>query len=74
MSGDTARIMHRPDCDVCSSIDGTVTPALYDGKTVHGPWAYMCEACFAVVGVGRGPLGQLLLVTDEEPNEEGRTG
>jgi hypothetical protein len=73
MSGDTATVYARPDCDVCQSIDGTVTPALYDGKTIHGPWAYMCQACFDVIGVGRGPLGQLLIVADEQPNKEGRT-
>lgn len=43
-----------PDCDVCPTRG--VSPAgeaSYDGKTVYGPWAYMCEPCWAAVGVGR---------------------
>lgn len=27
---------------------------LIDGKTVYGPWACMCEKCFAQHGVGSG--------------------
>jgi hypothetical protein len=31
-----------PNCDFCS-MNGITTPAPYDGKTVHGPWANMCN-------------------------------
>jgi len=38
-----------PKCDFCGRI------ARYDGRTKHGGhWAYMCEACFAIHGVGLG--------------------
>lgn len=30
------------------------TPAVVDGKTVHGPWANMCEECFRELGTGLG--------------------
>jgi len=39
-----------PPCDICR---GATVPAVYDGRTVHGPWAYMCEAHWAEHGVGR---------------------
>lgn len=32
-----------PNCDLCTQ-EGKQTPARYDGRTVMGPWAYMCEA------------------------------
>jgi len=38
-----------PKCDFCGKI------ARYDGRTKHGGhWAYMCESCFAIHGVGLG--------------------
>ena len=33
-----------PKCDFCNN------DAVYDGKTVKGPWAYMCEKHFAIWG------------------------
>jgi hypothetical protein len=45
----TAKVPRFPDCDVCGSVAG----ALYDGRTIHGPWAYMCEKCWKRIGVGR---------------------
>jgi hypothetical protein len=42
----------RPTCDICN-----VRPAAIDGKTVHGPWAFMCDPCHSKIGVGLG-LGQ----------------
>jgi hypothetical protein len=43
------------DCDLCGA------PAKYDGKTVMGPWAYMCEKCFKENGIGLGVgKGQIL--------------
>jgi len=38
-----------PKCDFCGRI------ARYDGRTKHnGHWAYMCQDCFAIHGVGLG--------------------
>ena len=37
-----------PACDFCGRA------ARYDGKTKRGPWAYMCEECFPILGVGLG--------------------
>lgn len=34
-----------PKCDLCKESD-----ALYDGKTLWGPWAYMCEDCQKEIG------------------------
>lgn len=31
-------------CDFCGDT------ARYDGKTIRGPWAYMCEDCFVLYG------------------------
>jgi hypothetical protein len=54
-----ATLSTRPDCET--------VPAYYDGKTVMGPWAYMCESCFQRVGVGLGlGRGQRLVVRDEK--------
>jgi hypothetical protein len=33
-------------CDICGQ-----DTAVVDGKTSYGPWAYMCEACFAELGI-----------------------
>jgi hypothetical protein len=44
-------------CDICEQSLGA---AFIDGRTVHGPWANMCEPCFAKHGVGIGQgRGQL---------------
>ena len=37
-----------PKCDFCSA------GALYDGKTILGPWAYMCPKHFRIYGIGLG--------------------
>lgn len=48
----------RPQCDVCQG-----RPAAVDGRTVHGPWAYMCVPCHEAIGVGLGMgKGQRLLI------------
>jgi hypothetical protein len=53
-----------PACDVCKyDLGQPDVPATYDGKTKRGPWAYMCEECFADQGIGLGlGLGQRLEV------------
>ena len=52
-----------PPCDICG--DGK-TPAVIDGKTVHGPWAYMCKRHWTTEGIGRlgTGYGQRLLLAD----------
>ena len=53
-----------PGCDMCA-LQGQAKPAAYDGATVMGPWAYMCEAHFRQYGVGVGEgRGQRLFTTD----------
>ena len=34
-----------PKCDICNRLD-----AIYDGKTIMGPWAYMCHPCYREIG------------------------
>lgn len=31
-----------PPCDFCKE------PAKYDVKTIHGPWAYVCQKCLGI--------------------------
>lgn len=53
-----------PDCDIHKYTKGKAgVPAAYDGKTRSGPWANMCEECFAEYGVGLGTgRGQRLIL------------
>lgn len=53
-----------PDCDIHKhSMNTPGVTAAYDGATTMGPWANMCEPCFAQYGVGLGTgRGQRLLV------------
>lgn len=53
-----------PTSDICS-----VAPAAWDARTIHGPWAYMCESCAARLGshyptTGVG-IGQRLTLREE---------
>jgi hypothetical protein len=58
--GYIARVPKLPACDVCGE------PAAVDGKTVHGPWAYLCPKHFRVLGVGLGlGKGQVLVLESE---------
>lgn len=41
-----------PKCDICGPSDKR--DAQFDGKTVHGPWAYMCGKHFRLHGTGLG--------------------
>ena len=56
-----------PECDIHKYEQQTEgVPAAYDGKTSHGPWANMCQACFDQYGTGLGTgKGQRLIVGDE---------
>ena len=38
-------------CDICMS---KISDMFIDGRTVYGPWANMCPACYQQVGVGLG--------------------
>lgn len=61
---DKVQVEKFPPCDICKAI-GTTTEAHYDGKTIHGPWAYMCEAHFKLQGVGLGTgKGQRLILSE----------
>lgn len=42
-----------PMCDVHRLVYGVeIIPATYDGRTVDGPWANMCDACWDEIGCG----------------------
>lgn len=41
-----------PTCDICRT-----RKAKYDAKTIHGPWAYMCQSDWQVYGGTGGKLG-----------------
>jgi hypothetical protein len=43
----------KPACDF-----GCGKTAEYDGMTKMGPWAYMCQSCFDVNGLGELGLGK----------------
>ena len=54
-----------PICDICKHIGAPIpNTARYDGATVYGPWAYMCEDHFTEVGTGLGLGRGQRLVTD----------
>jgi hypothetical protein len=56
-----------PDCDFqpCSSL------AAYDGATVYGPWANMCENHYAQHGRGLGlGRGQRLVLAAPDPKPD----
>lgn len=61
-------VHHLPDCDICEYDAGKPgVPAQYDGKTIHGPWANMCEDHFQTHGTGLGfGVGQRLIVRGHE--------
>jgi hypothetical protein len=43
---------HPPDdCQICGS---PLADSAVDGKTVYGPWAWMCRACHRQIGCGFG--------------------
>jgi hypothetical protein len=69
--GTWTRVPELPSCDLCSMLGTYLVPARYDGATVHGPWAYMCEDHFRSDGVGLGTgRGQRLLLPDEKAPKE----
>jgi hypothetical protein len=56
-----------PNCDICQVGPWPrTTPAVVDGKTQQGPWAYMCEQHHEQYGVGLGTgRGQRLVLASE---------
>ena len=52
-----------PPCDLCSK------PATYDAKTLNGSWAYLCNRCFKVHGVGLG-LGKEQIIIQKKVNDD----
>ena len=51
-----------PKCDFCAQ-RGMTRDAYYDGRTIHGSWANMCEEHFLQYGVGLGTgSGQRLVL------------
>lgn len=64
-SGSTSVVVARiPNCDVCAP---DAVPAVYDGRTRMGMWAYMCEGHMTTVGVGLGTgYGQRLILEGTE--------
>lgn len=58
----TARCIESP-CDFCTS-SGYSPPrtAIVDGRTLSGPWGYMCREHYRLHGVGLGTgRGQVLI-------------
>jgi len=50
---DSVELSGKRKCDFCGK------EAKYDGKTQNGKWAYMCNDCFQMNGLGLGVgLGQ----------------
>lgn len=71
VSGTWTRVPELPSCDLCSMLGVYLVPARYDGATVHGPWAYMCQTHFETDGVGLGTgAGQRLILPDEKPPKD----
>lgn len=63
------KVARIPDCDICKYVGPPPgkpkQPAAYDGKTVEGPWANMCEFHFKQYGVGLGTgRGQKLVLKE----------
>lgn len=55
------REKRNPKCQLCHE------PAVFDGKTKSGPWAYLCRSCMISDGVGLGlGMGSKLDTADEE--------
>jgi hypothetical protein len=68
VKGESVTVAELPDCDIhkYGMFFPEKIPAQYDGKTIGGQWAFMCEDCFMSHGVGLGVgRGQRLTVKGE---------
>lgn len=63
---DTAYISKARPCD----IDPSHGDAEYDGRTITGPWANMCESCYLSLGVGLGTGKGQRLIVGEAPKRD----
>lgn len=67
MMGTSVEMSRIPSCNLADmgGHPNEVRPAFADGATKMGPWAYMCESCFAQYGLGLGTgVGQKLILKD----------
>lgn len=56
-----------PLCDFCLLEYNLKRTAYYDGRTIFGAWAYMCENHFLEYGVGLGlGKGQKIIIEKKE--------
>lgn len=52
-----------PACNVCKEKGLPNIPALFDCKTIAGPWAFLCLPHYRAIGYGLGMgLGQILML------------
>jgi hypothetical protein len=67
MRGHEVELNARPDCQICNE-----RPAAYDGKTTMGPWAFMCDTCWNLHGVGVTGVGyaQRIVLRADKAYEE----
>ncbi len=42
-------VIELPDCGICNE-QGITSTALYDAKTIWGPWSFLCQKCFELYG------------------------
>lgn len=48
------------NCDTCKYLYGEIKPAVIDGPTKQGPWAYMCNECVNAHGYPGSSLNTIL--------------
>ena len=56
-AGHEVEVTELPNCDICKVMYGQTHPATYDGKTILGPWAHMCDKMWKTYGPGRTGVG-----------------
>lgn len=70
---EVAYVLKYPDCDICKYEQDRKTEAHYDGRTVSGQWANMCDPHFITRGTGLGTgKGQRLIVGAKPADAEER--
>lgn len=64
-NGEAVAVSVLPACDICVHVESRLHPerALFDGRTIGGPWANMCTEHFNQHGIGLGVgAGQRLVI------------